>query len=607
MVATLPKRSEVSQEMTWDAASIYATVDDWQAANKKVLKEVESIGKYQGKLGESASTLLEGLQARDKLFVEAAHIGQWAMMYHVPDMNNQEATARFGQAQSLFGRVGAAVAFFEPEILAIDDSRLKKMVDEAPALREYQHYFDKLETRRAHTRSAEVESVLAEAADVTGSGYNIYNALADSDLKLGTISDEKGDKVELGQSNILTMIRNRDREVRKAAWESMSDAYLGMKNTFAATLAGGIKRDVFYARAHNYDSSLESALSADNVPTSVFYNVLDTFKKHLPVWHRYWEIKRRGLGVDKLHGYDIDVPLIRKERTIPYAEGEEIVLAGLAPLGEEYLRPLKRGLYEQRWVDVLPNEGKGGGAFSSGAPGTHPFLFISYDDTLENVSTLAHELGHSMHSYLSWKHQPPVYAQYSMFAAETASNFNQALVRAHLLATEKDPDFELEVLAEAMSNFHRYLFIMPTLARFEIECHERIERGEGLTAEAMSSLMADLYAEAYGPSVEVDRDRVGITWAEFPHMFGNFYVFQYTTGISAANALADNVLKEGEPAAQRYLTFLKAADSVYPIDALKIAGIDMNTPEPVERAFAVLTHMIDRLDELVGDGPLEKK
>jgi oligoendopeptidase F len=604
MVATLPKRSEVPAEMTWDAASIYSTPDDWQGANKRVLSDVERLAGYEGKLGESAGTLLEGLRARDKLVVEVSRIGQWAMMYHVPDMNNQEATAWFGQSQSLFGRVGATVAFFEPEILAIGADRLEKMIEEEPALREYRHYFDKLETRRAHVRSAEVEGVLAEASDLANSGYFIYLALADSDLKLGTIEDEKGAKVELGQSNILTMIRNRDREVRKAAWESMSDAYLSMKNTFAASLVGGIKRDVFYARAHRYDSSLESALSADNVPTSVFYNVLDTFKKQLPVWHRYWEIKRRGLGVDKLHGYDIDVPLVRTERKIPYSEAKEIVLAGMAPLGKEYIEPLKRGLDQQRWVDVLPNEGKGGGAFSSGAPGTHPFLFISYDDTLENTSTLAHELGHSMHSYLSWKHQPPVYANYSMFVAETASNFNQALVRAHLLATDKDPDFELEVLAEAMSNFHRYLFIMPTLARFEIECHERVERGEGLTAESMSALMADLYTEAYGPSVEVDRDRVGITWAEFPHMFGNFYVFQYTTGISAANALAEGVLREGEPAARRYLNFLKAADSVYPIDALKMAGIDMNTPEPVERAFAVLSRMIDRLDELVGEGPL---
>lgn len=605
MVTTLPKRNELPAEMTWDATSIYATPDDWNAAVKRLSEDMEKLSSYQGKLGDSAESLLAGLQARDALIVEAYHIGQWAMMYHVPDMNNQEAIARYSQSTIMGGKAGAAAAFFEPEILTIGQDKLKAWMEELPTLRDYDHYFDKLETRRAHTRSAEVERVLAEAADLTFSGYFIYAALSDSDLKLGTIEDEAGQKVELGQSNVLTMIRHSDRKVRQAAWESMSDAYIGMKNTFAASLAAGVKRDVFYAKAHSYSSSLEAALSADNVPTSVFYSVLDTFKKHLPVWHRYWEIKRRGLGVDKLHGYDIDVPLVRTERKIPYSRAMEMVLAGMAPLGDDYINPLKRGLYDQRWVDVLPNEGKGGGAFSSGWHGTHPFLFISYDDTLENVSTLAHELGHSMHSYLSWQHQPPVYARYSMFVAETASNFNQALMRANLLATEKDADFELEVLAEAMSNFHRYLFIMPTLARFEIECHERVERGEGLTADAMSSLMADLYAEAYGPSVEVDRDRVGITWAEFPHLFGNFYVFQYTTGISAANALADSVLREGETAAARYLSFLKAADAVYPIEALKMAGIDMNTPEPVERAFAVLTRMIDRLDQLVGEGPLQ--
>ncbi|MEO8285752.1 MAG: oligoendopeptidase F [Chloroflexota bacterium] len=607
MVSTLPKRQDVPEEMKWDATSIYATPEAWQAATKQVAEDMEKVSRYQGKLGSSADTLLEGLKARDALLVETNRIGQWAMMYHVPDMNNQEAIARFGQAQILYGKAGAAVAFFEPEILEIGADKLKTMLKEQPALGEYEHYFDKLESQRAHIRSAEVEGVLAEAADLADSGYTIYNALSDSDLKLGTIEDENGKKVELGQSNIITLIRNRNRPVRKAAWESMSDAYLGMKNTFAATLSSGVKRDVFYAQAHRYSSSLEAALSADNVPTEVFYKVVDTFRKHLPVWHRYWEIKRRGLGVDKLHGYDIDVPLVRSERKISYDEAVQIVLEGMAPLGDEYIEPLRRGLLEQRWVDVLPNEGKGGGAFSSGGPGTHPFLFISYDDTLENVSTLAHELGHSMHSYLTWKNQPAVYGNYSMFAAETASNFNQAMVRANLLANGKDEDFELEVLAEAMSNFHRYLFIMPTLARFEIECHERVERGEGLTADAMSSLMADLYTEAYGPSVEVDRDRVGITWAEFPHMFGNFYVFQYTTGISAANALADGVLRDGKDAAERYLSFLRAGDAVYPIDALKMAGIDMNTPEPVERAFAVLTRMIDRLDQLVGNGPLQSK
>jgi oligoendopeptidase F len=297
---------------------------------------------------------------------------------------------------------------------------------------------------------------------------------------------------------------------------------------------------------------------------------------------------------------------VRSRREIPYDEGMDMVLTGMAPLGDEYIEPMRRGLHQDRWVDVLPNQGKGQGAFSSGFPGTHPFLFISYDDSLENVSTLAHELGHSMHSYLTWKHQPVVYGGYSMFVAETASNFNQALMRANLLEKNTEEDFELEILAEAMSNFHRYLFIMPTLARFEIECHERVERGESLTAESMMELMADLYAEAYGPAVEVDRPRVGITWAEFPHLFANFYVFQYTTGISAANALADMVVKEGKPAADRYLSFLRAGDSLYPMDALKLAGIDMSTPEPVERAFGILNRMVDRLDKLVGQGPVSR-
>lgn len=604
MIVALPKRHEVAEELTWDASSIFTSHEVWQAAVKQVTEEIPSLSRFEGKLGESASRLLAGLRARDALMVKVAHIYQYAIMFHTTDMNDQQATAMNGQAQILAARVGAAAAFYEPEILAIARERLQTMLADLPELREYAHYFDKLGTQRGHIRSAEVEGVLAEAADLASSGYNIYTSLADSDLKLGTVKDETGNPVELGQSNVWTYIRSQDREVRKAAWEAMSDAYISMKNTFAASLSAGVKRDTFYAHARHYSSALEAALAADNVPTEVFYKVIETFKKHLPVWHRYWDIKRRGLGLDKLTGYDVDVPLIRTSQDIPYSRAMEMVVAGMAPLGGEYIEPLKRGLYEERWVDVMPNEGKGGGAFSSGGWSTHPFLFLSYDNTLENMSTLAHELGHSMHSYFAWKNQPPVYARYSMFVAETASNFNQALVRAHLLATEKDPDFELEVLAEAMSNFHRYLFIMPTLARFELECHERVERGEGLTADSLSSLMADLYAEAYGPDVEVDRERVGITWAEFPHLFGNFYVFQYTTGISAANALADNVLREGKPAAEHYLSFLKASDAVYPIEALKMAGIDMTTPEPVERAFAVLTRMIDRLDELVGDGPL---
>ena len=604
MTTALRKRSEVPEEMTWDATTVFPSHDAWEAAVGEVTAGFGELEKYSGRLGESADTLLKALTERDNLGVRVYHVYQYAGMYHFGDMNDQEAIARYGRAVGLFSKYFAASAFYEPEILALDPARLQSLQEGSEGLRTYAHYFDKLARRREHVRSAEVEGVLADAIDVANMGERIHGALADSDLKFGKIKDENGQEIELGQGNIETLIRNRNRDVRKAAWEAQADGYISMKNTFAAALAVGVKRDVFYARARKYPNSLESALGAINIPVEVFYTTIETFKRMLPLWHRYWEIKRRGLGVDKLHGYDIDVPLVRSQRKIPYEQGMRMVVEGLAPLGEEYAAPMKRGLYEERWVDVFPNEGKAGGAFSSGAPGTHPFLLLSYDDTLENVSTLAHEMGHSMHSYFSWETQPPVYSNYSMFVAETASNFNQAMMRADLLSKTDDTDFELEILAEAMSNFHRNLFIMPTLARFELEVHEREERGEGLTADAMSNLMADLYREAYGPAVEVDDARVGITWAEFPHLFGNFYVFQYTTGISAANALADQVLKEGRPAVDRYLSFLKTGDALYPIDALKLAGIDMTTPEPLERAFGILERMVNRLDELVGDGPL---
>lgn len=607
MAKTLLKRDQVPAEHTWDTRAIFQSDEAWEQAVQEVTQTIGDLQRFGGKLGESAQTLLEALKERDTLINRAEHITVYAGMKLYGDMNNQAALADVGQASSLAARVGAAAAYFEPEILAISPERLQQQVDENEGLRVYRHYFDKLNSRRAHVRSSEVESLMAEAQDVTSSPYQIHSVLEDADMKFASITDEEGAEVEVKQGNVWPLIRSQQREVRKAAWETYADGYLAVKNTMAATLVGGVKRDVFYARARNYKSALEAALAQDNIPTQAYNNVLKAFIEHLPVWHRYWGIKARALGVDKLHGYDIDVPLIRTERHIPYDRAREIVLSGLEPLGEEYGVPLRAGLYEQRWVDIYPNEGKGSGAFSYGAHGTYPFLMMNYDDTLESVSTLAHELGHSMHSYLAWKHQAPVYARYSMFVAETASNFNQAMMRAHLLKTDKDPDFELEVLAEAMSNFHRYMFIMPTLARFELECHERVERGEGLAADSMSSLMSDLFREAYGPSVEVDEERFGITWAQFPHLFGNFYVFQYNTGISAANALADIVLKEGEPAARRYLDFLKAGDAEYPIDALRLAGIDMTTPEPIERAFSILTRMIDRLDELVGEGPLKRE
>ena len=606
MAKTLPRRSEVPVQSTWNLNSIFQGDEAWETAYREAGEAVPGLERFRGELGKSGPALLEALVARDELMAGIARIYQYASLNREGDIADQRYAAMTDQATALAARAGGAAAYFEPEILEIEPGKLEKMIEDTPGLEVYRHYFEKLQLRRDHVRSPEVESLLAEVSDLIESPYKIRITLENADLRFGSVQEEDGTETQVEQGNVWPMIRSQDRQVRREAWETYADGYISVKNTMAAALASGMKRDVFYARARNYPSSLEAALGADNIPQQVFHNLIATFEKNMPVWHRYWEIRRRALGVDKLRVYDTYVPLVRSERPMPYDEARDLICEGLAPLGDEYITPLRRGLYDERWVDIYPNQGKGSGAFSAGTHGTFPFLMLNFDDTLETTSTLAHELGHSMHSYFSWQSQPSVYGWYSMFVAETASNFNQAMVRAHILSRETDPDFQLEVLAEAMSNFHRYFFMMPTLARFELECHEKLERGEGLTADGMSERLVALFREAYGPDVEIDPDRVGIIWAQFPHLFANFYVYQYATGISAANALAEGVLNEGAPAAERYLQFLKAGDSMYSIDALKLAGVDMTSPEPVERAFGVLSRLIDRLDKLVGEGPLRK-
>jgi len=352
-------------------------------------------------------------------------------------------------------------------------------------------------------------------------------------------------------------------------------------------------------RARRHASTLDLALFPWNLPTAVFYNLINVFKKNLPTWHRYWRVRREALGVAELHPYDIWAPLSGSRPKVDYKRGVQLICEGLAPLGEEYVETVRRGCTVDRWIDVYPNRGKQGGAFSTGAPGTHPFIMMNYTDEVFSMSTLAHELGHSMHSYLTWQNQPVLYADYGMFVAETASNFHQAMVRAHLLETIQEPAFQLAVIEEAMSNFHRYFFIMPTLARFEMEVHQREERGAGMSADDMIALMTDLFSEGYGGEVHVDPQRVGITWATFLHLYVDYYVFQYATGISAANALARRVRSGMPGAVESYLSFLKSGNALYPIDALKLAGVYMASPEPVEAAFEVLTGFVDRLEKLV--------
>jgi oligoendopeptidase F len=368
----------------------------------------------------------------------------------------------------------------------------------------------------------------------------------------------------------------------------------------ATCLAGGVKNDVFIARARRYANSLEASLAPNHVPVEVFHNLIRVFRENLPTWHRYWAIRQRALGVDKLHVYDARAALTSTKHPVSFDEAVEMITTGMQPLGDEYVSILRRGVNEQRWVDIYPNKGKRMGAFSTGSQGTHPFIFMSFNNDLFSMSTLAHELGHSLHSYYTWENQPFIYSRYGLFVAEVASNFNQAMVRDYLLKTHPDRDFQIGVIEEAMGNFHRYFFVMPTLARCELEIHERVERGEALTAQSLIDLMADLYTEGYGPDVEVDRQRVGINWAQFhTHLYSNFYVYQYATGIAGAHALAERVLSGGPSAAQDYLAFLKAGGSMYPLDALKLAGVDLASSAPVEQTFGVLARYVDRLEQLV--------
>jgi oligoendopeptidase F len=598
MPTTLPKRSEVPRERTWDVESIYPTVADWERAFAALDAELPDLARFEGRLAESPATLLEWFQTWSRLGAEVNRAFVYARLRFDVDTTDQGCAALNGRAQGLFARFAAATAFAEPELLAADPAALERFMEADPELAVYRHYLDNLRRQREHVRSAEVEELLARAGEPLGAPWNAYTALADGDLQFRPARGADGQERPVARGTITELLHSPDRALRQAAYESYADGFLAVKNTMAALIAGSVRANVFRARARRYPSALEASLAASNIPPAVFENVIDAANRHLPIWHRYWDVRRRALGLEKMAPFDIFAPLTQGGPETPYEQAVDWICQGMAPLGEEYVGVMRHGLLEERWVDIPPNQGKRGGAYSSGTYGTRPFILMSYTGGLSSLSTLAHELGHSMHSYLSRAHQPFVYSRYTLFVAEVASNFNQALVRAHLLQQSQDRDFQVAVIEEAMQNFHRYLFVMPILAQFERQIHERAEQGQALTADGMTGLLADLFRRGYGPAVAMEDAREGVQWAQFPHMYMNFYVYQYASGIAAANALADALLAGEAGAAERYRQFLRAGGSLYALDALKLAGIDMTTPEPMDRAFGVLERFVARLVEL---------
>ncbi len=599
---TLPPRSDIPVEETWNLENIFTSVTAWEEAKDDVLSDIPSLAAYKGKLSEAPKTLGDFLEKYEKTLRLAAKVMVYGMLDSAVDTSNQEAQARAGQGQSVYVRLNAATSFVNPELMSIGFDALREWTKEDERLAHIGHFIDELEREKEHVRSEEVEQILALSGEPLGDFYRAYNAITNADLQFEDAVAEDSSTLEVGQSSINSLITHKDRKVRQTGFENYADGYLAYKNTLASIQLGGIHRDMFNARARNYPSSLEASLGSNNISTDVFYALIETFEKNLPTWHRYWRIRKKALGYQDFHIYDIKAPLSDKSPEIPFEQAVDWICEGMSPLGEEYVETIRKGALEERWVDRARNRGKRQGAFSSGVYDTNPFILMSYADDVFSMSTLAHELGHSMHSFYTRKTQPFIYSRYSLFVAEVASNFHQAMVRDYLFKTQTDPIFQLALIEEAMSNFHRYFFIMPTLARWELEVHERAEDGKPLTSDIMSKICADYFSEGYGDEVQYDQDRVGITWSQFGHMYMNFYVYQYATGISAAHALAKGVREGGEEEVTHYLEFLSAGSSLYPLDALKHAGVDMTSSEPVDKAFAVMADYVDRLEALVDAG-----
>ena len=596
----VPLRSEIPAQYTWNAPSVFESVDAWQAAFEAAEQDIAAFARFKGRLGEGAALLAEALTAYQDLRQQVGKVRVYAMMSHSVEMTDQDAARMSSKAQGLSAKARAVTSFLDPELLAIGKEMLRQWVAQTPELSYLAHYIDDLFRQQEHVRSAEVEEVLGMVSDPFRGASAAAGMLTNADFIFAPAVDQEGAEIPVTQGTLSKILAGSDRQARRTAWTHYTDTYLAFKNTLASNLVTSLKQNVFQMRVRGHPSTLAATLFRHNVPVEVFHNLIDTFRRHLPTWHRYWALRRKALGVETLHPYDIWAPLTPNQPVVPFEQAVDWICEGLAPMGQEYVRVLRQGALQDRWVDVYPNQGKRAGAFSAGSPGTHPFIMTSYNENVLSMSTLAHELGHSMHSYLTWQNQPVLYSGYSLFVAEVASNFHQAMVRAHLLKTQTDPAFQINLIEEAMSNFHRYFFIMPTLARFELEVHERVERGQGVTADDMIALMADLFSEAYGGEMDVDRERVGITWATFGHLYVDYYVYQYATGISGANALARRVLSGREGAVADYLGFLKAGGSMYPLDVLNMAGVDLTTPHAVEVTFGVLAEMVDRLETLLG-------
>lgn len=597
MAKELPKRSEVKLEDTWKIEDMYASVDDWKKDLEKVKQLTEQLASYQGRMGESAKNLYEAMQLDD----EIGRIGNKAYSYanrcSDVDTTNTDNQALVMQISTLFVTIGEKSAFMTPEILAIPEETLERFYKDEPELTVFRNAINNILRRKNHMLSAELEQLLASAGDVTDTAENVFSMFNNADITFPEITGEDGEKIRLTHGRYISFLESGDRRVREEAFKAMYDTYKSFRNTLAATYAGDLKKHWFYAKARKYDSCLEAAVDRTNVPVSVYHNLIEAVHQNLDKMHRYVALRKKLLGVDELHMYDLYTPLVKEaDVKIPFEQAKKTVYEALAPLGEEYRAVIKEG-FENRWIDVYENEGKRSGAYSAGVYGVHPYVLLNHNETLDSMFTLAHEMGHAMHSYLSNKTQPHVDANYVIFVAEVASTCNEVLLMEHLLKNTTDKVQRAYLINHFLESFRGTVYRQTMFAEFELLTHQMCERGESLTPDALSSLYYDLNKKYFGDGMVVDED-IAMEWARIPHFYYNFYVYQYATGFSAAVALANRILNEGQPAVEDYFKFLSGGRSKSPIELLKIAGVDMNTPEPVNAGLEMFGRLLDEMEEL---------
>ena len=596
MPEILKERSELDTQFQWDLTPMFESDAAWETALDSLDADIESLAAFAGKLTD-AVTIGAYLDASTEVGRKVERLYCYASQRHDEDTRDDKAQSMYARIGSKYVKMAAALSFAQPEILSLPEETLTAIVND-PTVADYKFNLEDLLRGKPHTLTKAEEKLLASFGEVMSAPSEIYHNLEDADLLFDAVKDGSGETVEVTGSNFVPLEMSTDRTLRENAFHSYYKSYREHINTFAASYAGAIKAATAEAAARNYPSSRAMAMAGENVPAEVYDNLVATVRKHIPAMHRYVRLRKKMLGVDALHFYDVYAPLVGDlKKSYSYETAQEMVLKAVAPLGEDYQATVRKA-YAERWIDVYPNRGKRGGAYSGGCYDSNPYILLNFSGTLDSVSTLAHEMGHTIHSWRSRQHQPPQYADYTLFVAEVASTVNENLLIEQLLANENDPQTRLYLLNQYLENFKGTVYRQTMFAEFELEMGRMAERGEALTADALCEKYLALNKLYFGPDMVSDPE-IALEWARIPHFFYNYYVFQYATGFSAAVAIANRILKEGAPAVADYKRFLSGGSSTDPISLLKIAGVDMSTPAPVNDALALFGELVDEMEKLL--------